>query len=104
MPRGVQRARTDGNHTAVMDALRAAAMKPVSTAALGKGFPDIVVGFRGVNVMLEVKDGDKPPSARALSADEREFHDTWPGQIIVINSPQDAVLAVIHACRKLGAL
>ncbi len=104
MPRGVQRARTDGNHTAVMDALRGAAMKPVSTAALGKGFPDIAVGFRGVNVMLEVKDGDKPPSARALSADEADFHATWPGQIEVVNSPEEAVLAVIEHCKKLGVL
>ncbi len=104
MSRGVQRARTDGNHTAVMDALRVAAMKPVSTAALGKGFPDIVVGFRGLNVALEVKDGDKPPSARALSADEREWHDTWPGQVAIVTTPEEAVLAVVEHCKKMGVL
>ncbi len=104
MPRGVQRARTDGNHTAVMDALRAAAMKPVSTASLGKGFPDIVVGFRGLNVALEVKDGEKAPSARALSADERDWHDTWPGQVAIVTSPEEAVMAVIQHCKSMGVL
>ena len=104
MSRGVQRCQTDSNHTAVMDALRAAAMKPVSTASLGSGFPDIVVGFRGINVMLEVKDGAKFPSQRALTADEKTFHETWPGQICVVESPEAAVIAVVEAAQKLGLI
>lgn len=96
--------RKDGNHESVMEALRAASMRPHSTSALGCGFPDIVVGFRGVNVMLEVKDGDKPPSGRVLTAEEVKFHDTWAGQIAIVNSPEEAVIAVVEHCKRMGVV
>jgi hypothetical protein len=102
MSRGVQRCRLDGNHTAVMAALRNAGMTPLSLAAVGSGCPDILVGWRGINVLLEVKDGEKPPSARALTVAEQEFHDTWPGQVVVVDSPEAAVLAVIAHAKGWG--
>lgn len=104
MSRGVQRCRLDGNHGDVMKALLASGMKAVSTAAVGSGFPDICVGFRGLTVMLEVKDGSKPPSARTLTADERNFHETWPGHIAIVGSPEEAVCAVVDHATKLGVL
>ncbi len=79
-------------------------MRPHNTSALGCGFPDIVVGFRGVNVMLEVKDGDNVPSKRALTADEVKFHESWAGQVSVVNSPEEAVIAVVDHCKKMGVL
>ncbi len=101
---GRQAARTDGNHTAVVSALAAAGMKPVSTAAMGKGFPDVAVGFRGINVFLEIKDGEKIASKKQLTVKEREFHDTWPGQIAVVETPEAAVLAVIEHAKRCGVL
>ncbi len=98
MPRGVQRARTDGNHTAVMDALRAAGISALSIAAVGNGCPDIVAGFRGRNVLIEVKDGDKAPSARKLTPDEAKFHDSWMGYVVIANSPLEAVQKVYRYC------
>jgi hypothetical protein len=31
---------------------------------VGRGVPDLLVGWRGTNLLLEVKDGNKPQSAR----------------------------------------
>lgn len=104
MSRGVQRCRLDSNHEDVVKALLAASMKAVNTAQMGNGFPDLCVGFRGINVFLEIKDGAKVPSARMLTADEIEFHATWPGQIAVVSSGEEAVLAVIEHARKMGVL
>lgn len=87
--------RVDGNHPEIVKALRQAGMSVAITSGLGGGFPDLVVGWRGVNVLLEVKDGTKPPSARALTADEKDWHAKWGGQISVVESPQGAVDAVI---------
>lgn len=53
------------------------------TSQLGNGFPDIVVGKRGANLLVELKDGDKPPSAQKLTADELKFAVTWRGSVIV---------------------
>ena len=104
MSRGVQRCRLDSNHVAVMRALRNVGMEPLSLANVGDGCPDIVVGFRGLNVLLEVKDGSKPPSERKLTAAEQEFQATWSGQICTVISPEAAVLAVLEHAKKCGAI
>ena len=66
--------------------------------AVGKGCPDLVCGYRGVNYMLEVKDGERAPSERKLTPDQVEFHTTWRGQIAVANSVKEA-LQIIGALR-----
>jgi hypothetical protein len=96
--------RTDSNHTEIMEALKRAGIKPFSLAAVGDGCGDILAGFRGVNVLLEVKDGNKPPSARKLTAAEEEFHATWPGQIAVVSNPEAAVLVVLGHAKAMGRI
>lgn len=58
------------------------------TSNLGGGFPDIVVGKYGINVLVEIKDGSKPPSKRKLTEDEADFHSAWRGMACVIESEQ----------------
>src|SRR5689334_18553459 len=86
--------KTDQNHTAVVRALRAVGASVSSTAAVGGGFPDLVVGFRGVNYALEVKDGSRIPSRRKLNALEQKFHDSWRGTVHVVESPEDALRVI----------
>lgn len=98
-------ARTDANHGAVVKAIRSVPGVSVrSTAALGDGFPDLAVGAvrrcrcgRGapVTVLLEVKDGDKPPSRQRLTADERAFHDGWRGAVHTVTSADHAIQVVL---------
>ena len=74
-------ARIDANQNAIVAALRDIPGVTVAiTSALGSGFPDIVVGFAGRNYLIELKDGSKPPSKRALTDDEYDFFVTWRGQ------------------------
>jgi hypothetical protein len=93
-------ARIDANHGAVVAALRAIGASVCSLARLGDGCPDLLVGLDGVNVLLEVKDGAKPPSARGLTVREQEFIATWRGSIHVVVSPRDAVAVVTRATRR----
>ncbi len=79
--------RTDRNHAEIINALRKIPNLSVfSTHEVGKGFPDIVVGYKGINYLIEIKDGNKPPSARKLTPDEVKFHSNWRGQIKIVNN------------------
>lgn len=79
--------RTDRNHAEIINALRKIPNLSVfSTHEVGKGFPDIVIGYKGVNYLIEIKDGNKPPSARKLTDAELQFHYNWKGQIKIVNN------------------
>ena len=100
---GNPKARVDNNQAQIVTALRMAGICVTSTAALGKGFPDLVCGFRGINVLLEVKCGTTP-SQKTLTAAEREWHDTWGGQVAVVDSADAAIRAVVAAAQAAGKL
>lgn len=86
-------ARRDGNHAAVVATLRSilGAAAVFDAAAVGDGFPDIVVGDQGRTWLFEIKDPAQPPSGRALTPAEARFHAEWPGQVAVIYSADDAL-------------
>lgn len=86
-------AKIDSNQNEVVAALRAIGAVVAITSSLGKGFPDIVVGYRGTNFLIEIKDGNKPPSKQKLTPDEEMFHEEWSRQapIHVVATAQEAV-------------
>lgn len=85
-------AKIDANHALVVGALRACGARVLSLAAVGKGCPDLLVLHRGVLRLLEIKDGSKPKSAQALTADQVEFHAQWP--VTVVRSVEQAVASL----------
>ncbi len=87
-------ARVDGNQAEIVSQLKARGCSVLSLAALGKGCPDLLVGWHGENMLLEVKDGAKVPSARKLTTDEVAFHQTWRGRVAVVDSVTAALAAV----------
>jgi hypothetical protein len=84
-------ARVDQNQAAIVEALRACGASVQSLAAVGKGVPDLLVGLRTRNYLIEVKDGSKPPSARKLTPDQVQWHTKWAGQVLTVTSPDDAL-------------
>ncbi len=93
--------RVDANQGDIVDALRRLGCTVMSIASVGRGCPDLVVGIqrpdgRRVNVLLEVKDGRKKPSARKLTPAEREWIDSWRGQVAVVGSVPEAIAAVFR--------
>ncbi len=95
-----QRARIDRNQPEIIRALRqiGASVEPIHT--LGKGKPDLLVGYRGVNLLLEIKDGEKAPSRRQLTPDELDFKDSWRGHCVTVISKEEAVNHVLLMTRK----
>ena len=89
-------ARRDANERRVIDALRAcgAYVKQIND----EGLADLLIFYRGHTLIFEVKDGDKPPSARALTPAEQKFHDEWPcTNLYIVTSEHDA-LDILKKC------
>lgn len=84
-------AKVDANQGEVVQALRNIGCTVQLLHAVGKGCPDLLCGYRGVNVLIEVKDGSKPPSARTLTPDQVKWHGSWAGQVHVAASVDEAL-------------
>ena len=87
-------ARTDQNQAAIVAALRQVGCSVLPLHAVGKGCPDLLVAWGEDCLLIEVKDGDKPPSARKLTPDQIDFHASWRGRIAVVCNVREALEAV----------
>lgn len=85
-------AKIDANQKQIVTALRQIGCSVQSLAVVGRGVPDLLVGHRGRNYLLELKDGSKPASARKLTEDQVAWHRNWRGQIVVVKSIEEALL------------
>jgi hypothetical protein len=45
-------------------------------------------------ILVEVKDGEKVPSAQALTPDQIKFHREWHGAVRIVTSVDDAAEVV----------
>ena len=88
-------AKIDANHEQVVSALRAAGASVQSLASVGKGVPDLLVGFQGKTLLMEVKDGRKTPSARRLTEDQLKWHGAWNGGPLAVVDGVDAALRML---------
>jgi hypothetical protein len=83
--------RVDANQSLIVRELRAVGATVQSLADLGKGAPDLLVGWRGKNWLIEIKDWKQPPSKRRLTPDEKKWHQTWNGQVNVVETFDEAL-------------
>ena len=78
----------DANQAAIVDALRAVGASVTSLAKVGGGCPDLLVGYRGVNHVIEVKDGS------GFTAAQKRWHSEWQGKAHVANNVVEAMLII----------
>jgi len=84
----------DRNQPEIVERLRQAGATVQILSAVGQGCPDLLVGIKGRNMLLEIKDGLLAPSARKLTPDQLGWHAEWQGQVTVVDNWQMAVLLV----------
>lgn len=92
-------AKTDDNQAMIVAAFRGAGATVTDTSAVGQGFPDLVVGYKKKNLLVEVKDGSKPPSARKLTPAQVKFHGEWRGTVHIVETVEQA-LELLARVRK----
>ena len=88
--------KVDDNQQEIADALRKAGASVQFLHGVGFGCPDMLVGFRGRNLLLEIKDGSKPPSRQKLTDWQERWGVSWNGQACVVRSADEA-LEVLQA-------
>lgn len=88
--------RTDANQSEIVAALRRIGASVTIISDVGGGCPDLLVGLRAVNFLFEVKDGAQPPSKRQLTPEEKDWYETWRGQVSIVYSPVDAVETLLR--------
>ena len=97
--------RVDKNQQEIVKALIAIGCTVADTSRSGEGFPDLVVGYRGQNYLIEIKDGNKSPSRRALTPAQETFHNNWRGRVVIVKNADEAIQEVTeHFKAKLKAL
>jgi Holliday junction resolvase len=84
-------AKIDDNQKAIVNVLRQIGASVQSLAATGKGCPDLLVGYHGINYLMEVKDGDKVPSKQKLTIDQEDWHSLWRGTVHIVKSVDEAL-------------
>ena len=89
--------RIDANQNQIVDAMRKVGAV-VRIISQGDGIPDLLVGYRGFTILMEVKDGEKVPSARKLTEAEQKFFDDWRGGMLVIVNSVDEALETLKRC------
>jgi len=87
-------ARIDANQREIVRALRKVGASVQHLHAVGQGCPDLLVGFRNVNYLMEIKDGKKSPSRRRLTDAEVQWRFLWRGQYALVESVDDALKAI----------
>lgn len=74
------RNRRDNNQAEIVRDLRTIGATVLDLSQVGFGCPDILVGFRRRNFLVEIKN---PDTYGKLSDDQNEFHDAWRGEILL---------------------
>lgn len=91
-------AKVDANQQKIVEILRSAGATVQSLAAIGHGCLDLLVGWGGKTLLMEIKDGSKVPSAQKLTEDQIKWHGAWMGgPLAVVDGPEAAL-------RMLGVL
>ena len=68
------RYRADKNQPDIVDALRGLGASVEILSQVGKSCPDLLVGYHGINLLMEVKSGDK-----RLRPEQQLWADDWNG-------------------------
>lgn len=84
-------AKIDSNQKRIVEEIRKIGASVFSLAAVKKGFPDIIVGYRGNNYLFEIKDGSKPVSKRKLTPIQVVMHANWKGQVNVVTGSEEII-------------
>jgi len=87
------RKRVDSNQPEIVKALRDVGATVQHLHTVGAGCPDILVGFRGRNYLMEIKTKDGHVNSREL-----EWYSSWSGQANVVRT-QDEALYIIGALK-----
>ena len=90
-------ARVDTNHKEIVKALRDAGATVISMASLKHGTPDILVGYAGETLLMEIK---KDAKAK-FTPDQLKFMAEWKGGAVSRVDSVDAAIRALGIIQKV---
>ena len=79
--------RVDENHQEIVKKFRELGASVFDASGIGRGFPDILVGFNGNTALVEIKSGEKKKFTEA----QLKFMSEWKGSSVTrINNIEGA--------------
>jgi hypothetical protein len=95
-----QAAKVDANQPHLVKIARKLGASVQILSAVGNGCPDLLLGVCGKNILVEVKDGTKSPSAQKLTKLQERWHFHWKGQKVIINSREGMIDLILKIRRE----
>lgn len=89
--------KVDANQAEIIAAFRELGCSVHDCSGVGDGFPDLVVGLVGVNLLVECK-----TESGVLTPEQVRFMEEWRGVAYVIRSAQEARDLVIQTRREIA--
>ena len=83
--------RVDLNQKEIVFALRRYGATVQHLHTIGHGCPDILVGWRGVNLLIEIKRG-----SGKFTPDEIDWFATWRGSVSVVRTVDEAINLLVN--------
>lgn len=85
------RSRSDNNQASIVKDFRSMGCSVVDLHSLGRGVPDLLVGFRGFNLLVEVKS-----EKGILTKDQIDWQKIWKGDLVFVVRKTDDVIRLIN--------
>lgn len=89
----------DANQAGIVEALRGIPECSVLLlSSVGKGCPDLLIGYRGANLLVELKNPDHEKiggdAMQETRKRQQEFRDSWRGAVIRATSLKEIITAM----------
>lgn len=95
-------ARADRNQPSIVDTFRKLGCMVQHTHMVGGGCFDLMISIDFLNIWVEVKDGNKVPSARTFTDPQKRWNFGWTGLRAVVTTDFEAQV-LVHNARKMIA-
>jgi hypothetical protein len=89
-------AKIDQNQVEIVDALRKHGAFVVSLASVGKGVPDLLIGYKRHTILMEIKFGNNK-----LTEDQIVFHGKWQGGVLAVVTDIESALRVLKLVENI---
>jgi hypothetical protein len=80
------KSRADHNQAEIVEGLKKIGCLVMVLTMVGNGCPDLLVGFRGRNYLIEIKS-----KYARLSNDQRRWHILWRGEVAIAHTLDEAI-------------
>jgi hypothetical protein len=88
-------AKKDANHHEIVDAMQKAGAYVIDMSHVGKGFPDLIVGFQSKTILMEIKNPKTSYGKKGLNKNQLKWKEQWTGGAYCVVDSIEAALRMI---------